>query len=168
MTMTFTLNEIALLLIALLVGLVLGLMLSGRGKYKRYWRDEQLAHRQAIQDREARLAAAQDRITELEQQSGPIGPGTAEAVAGAVHGRDDLSRIQGITPQDEVALNEAGYHRYRQIAAIGSEQEAALETRLGLKRGVIAREDWREQARLLDARRDDEHARLYAHRAHQA
>src|SRR3546814_10341935 len=40
--MTFTPNEIALLVIALLIGLLLGLILSGRGKYKRYWRDEQL------------------------------------------------------------------------------------------------------------------------------
>ena len=163
--MTFTLNEIALLILALLVGLVLGLITSGRGKYKRYWRDEQLAHRQALTERDARLTAAQERIAELERQSGPIGPGTAEAIAGAVHGRDDLSRIHGITAHDEIALNEAGYHRYRQIAAIGSEQEAALETRLGLKQGIIAREEWREQARLLDARKDEEHARLYEHRA---
>lgn len=163
--MSFTLNEIALLLIALLVGLVLGLMVSGRGKYKGYWRDEQLAHRQAIKDRDARLTAAQERIAELERQSGPIGPGTATAVAGAVHGRDDLSRIRGITPQDEIALNEAGYHRYVQVAAISSEQEATLETRLGLKAGVISREEWREQARLLHAHKDDEHARLYEHRA---
>lgn len=164
MDMTFTLNDIALLAIALLVGLVLGLMMSGRGKYKRYWRDEQLAHGRAINDRDARLSAAQARIAELERH-GPIGPGTAEAVAGAVHGRDDLSRIQGITPQDEIALNEAGYHRYGQIAAIGSEQEAALETRLGLKQGVIAREEWREQARLLAAHGDGEHARRYEQRA---
>ena len=46
--MAFTLNEIILLVIALLVGLVLGLMMSGRGKYKRLWRDEQMAHRQTI------------------------------------------------------------------------------------------------------------------------
>jgi hypothetical protein len=29
---------------------------------------------------------------------------------------------------------------------------------------VIAHEEWREQAKLLDARKDDEHARLYAQR----
>lgn len=163
--MTFTLNGIALLSIALLVGLILGLMLSGRAKYKRYWRDEQLAHRNTLKDRETRLDAANARIAELERQSGPIGPGTATAVAGAVHGRDPLSRIHGITPQDEIALNEAGYHRFGQIAAINSEQEAALESRLGLKPGVIAREEWREQAGLLDAHKDDEHAQRYASRA---
>ncbi|WP_242122674.1 hypothetical protein [Sphingobium sp. Sx8-8] len=166
--MTFTLNEIALLLIALSIGLVLGLMMSGRGKYKRYWRDEQLAHRTAIQDRETRLAAANERIAELERQSRPVGPGTATAVAGAVHGRDDLSRIHGITQQDEITLNEAGYHRFVQIAALNGEQEAALEARLGLKPGVIGREEWREQARLLEARQHDQHAHLYAHRTTRA
>jgi predicted flap endonuclease-1-like 5' DNA nuclease len=162
--MTFTLNDIVLLAIALLIGLVLGLMMSGRGKYKRYWREEQLAHRNAIKDRDTRLAAANERIAELERQSGPIGPGTATAVAGGVDGRDDLSHIHGITQQDEIALNEAGYHRFGQVAAINGEQEAALEARLGLKPGIIAREKWREQAKLLDARKYDEHAHLYARR----
>ena len=162
--MIFTLNEIALLLIVLLVGLVLGLIMSGRGKYKRYWRDEQLAHAQAIKDRDARMTAAQEGIAELERQSGPIGRGGAAVSAGTVHGRDDFSLIRGITPQDEIALHEAGYQRYGQISTISSEQEAALETRLGLRQGVISREEWREQARLLDARKDDEHARLYEQR----
>ncbi|QDC37188.1 hypothetical protein [Sphingobium fuliginis] len=162
--MTFTPNEIALLVIALLIGLLLGLIMSGRGKYKRYWRDEQLAHAQAVKDRDARLTAAQERIAELERQSVPPRSATL-GTAGSLHERDDFSRIRGITPQDEIALNQAGYHRYDQIAAISSEQEAALETRLGLRSGVISREEWREQARLLDARQDHEHARLYDQRA---
>ncbi|HAF40539.1 MAG TPA: hypothetical protein DCG90_02010 [Sphingobium sp.] len=145
--MSFTMNELVLLLIALAIGWLLGLMMSGRGKYRRYWRDEQVAHRTAIKDRDARIEAANLRIAELERQSaGPIGPGTATAVSGAVHGRDDLSRIRGISQAQEVALNEAGYHRFGQIAAINAEQEATLEARLGLKPGTIAHEDWRGQA----------------------
>ncbi len=149
--MSFNLNELALLLIALVIGWLLGLMMSGRGKYRRLWRDEQIAHRQAIKDRDARLEAANSRIAELERQSaGPIGPGTATAVAGAVHGRDDLSRISGISQAQEVALNEAGYHRYSQIAALNAEQEATLEARLGLKPGTIGHENWRQQAHDLE------------------
>jgi len=163
--MIFTLNEIALLLIVLLMGLVLGLIMSGRGKYKRCWRDEQLAHAQVIKDRDARLTAARERIAELERQSKSIGRGSAAPGAATVHGHDDFTRIRGITPQDVIALHEAGYQHYGQIAGISSEQEAALETRLGLRQGVISREEWREQARLLDARKDDEHARLYEPRA---
>ncbi|WHO37110.1 hypothetical protein PMI04_011015 [Sphingobium sp. AP49] len=148
--MSFTPNEIALLLVALLLGLVLGLMMSGRGKYKRLWRDEQSAHHHAIRDRDVRLSAANERIAELERQSAPIGPGTAAAVAGGVHGRDDLSRINGITQTQEVTLNEAGYHRYSQIAALNAEQEAILEARLGLRPGTITQEDWRAQANNLE------------------
>ena len=145
--MSFTMNELALLLIALAVGWLLGLMMSGRGKYRQLWRDEQIAHRTAIKERDARIEAANTRIAELERQSaGPIGPGTAAAVAGAVHGRDDLSRIRGISQAQEVSLNEAGYHRFGQIAAINGEQEATLEARLGLKPGTITHEDWRGQA----------------------
>ena len=162
--MIFTPNEIALLVIALLIGLLLGLIMSGRGKYKRYWREEQLAHAQAVKDRDARLTASQERIAELERQSVPAHGGAAPGTIQRAHDRDDFSRIRGITPQDEIALNEAGYHRYDQIAAISAEQEAELETRMGLKRGVISREEWREQARLLDTRTDHGHARVHDHR----
>jgi len=148
--MIFTPNEIALLLVALLAGLVLGLMMSGRGKYKRLWREEQSAHHHAIRDRDTRLNAANERIGELERQSAPIAPGTATTVAGGVHGRDNLSRINGISQTQEIALNEAGYHRYGQIAALNGEQEATLEARLGLKPGTIAHEDWRGQASALE------------------
>ena len=149
--MSFNLNELALLLIALAAGWILGLMMSGRGKYRGLWRDEQIAHRTAIKERDARIEAANVRIAELERQAaGPIGAGTATAVAGAVHGRDDLSRVSGISQSQEIALNEAGYHRYGQIAALNAEQEATLEARLGLKPGTITHEDWRSQALALD------------------
>lgn len=160
--MSFTMNELALLAVALLIGLVLGAMMGRGGKYKRRWRDEERAHQLIIKDRDARLNAANERIAELEKRgAGPIGPGTAAAVAGAVHGRDVLSRISTISSSDEIALNEAGYHRYRQIAGLSEEQQATMEARLGLRPGTIARDEWREQARLLDERKEDEHARLY-------
>ncbi len=159
--MTFTMNDIVLLLIMLLIGLVLGLMLSGRGRLKRLWRDEQAAHRHTISDRDARIEAANRRIAELEQRGGPIGPGTATAVAGAVHGRDDLTRIYTISSAEEIALNEAGYHRYGQIAALNEEQQATLEARLGHRPGLIARDEWRRQAQMLADGRADEHAAGY-------
>ncbi|WP_420142932.1 hypothetical protein [Sphingobium sp.] len=149
--MSFNLNMLALLLVMLAIGWILGLMMSGRGKYRRLWQDEQAVHRAAVKDRDARIEAANVRIAELErQQAAPIGAGTATAVSGAVHGRDDLSRIKGISQAQELALNEAGYHRFGQIAAINAEQEATLEARLGLAPGTIGREDWRGQAVELD------------------
>jgi predicted flap endonuclease-1-like 5' DNA nuclease len=141
--MAFTLNEIILLVIALLVGLVLGLMISGRGKYKRLWRDEQIAHRQTLRERDARVAAVPPH---------------------AGHDRadlDDLTRVRGISAADAAALQEAGYHRYDQLGAMGDEQQAALEARLGREPGTIAREEWRTQARLLETGKVREHERRY-------
>ena len=145
--MSFTLNDIALLAVALAIGLILGLMMSGRGKYRRAWRDEQAAHRAMVKDRDAQLEAANARILELEKRTVPVG---ATPVAGIAAERDDLSRIKGLSQAQEVSLNEAGYQRYGQIAALNGEQEAALEARLGLRPGTIARENWREQARALE------------------
>ena len=141
--MAFTLNEIILLVIALLIGLVLGLIMSGRGKYKRLWRDEQIAHRQTIRERDARLAAA------------PAGTRTDDA------GRDDLTRVRGISVKDAAALHAAGYHRFDQLGAISDEQQAALEAQLGREPGTIAREEWRTQARLLETGKVREHERRY-------
>ena len=141
--MAFTLNEISLLVIALFVGLLLGLIMSGRSKYKRLWRDEQMAHRQTIRERDARVAAA------------PVN------VRDDPNGRDDLSRIRGISAKDAAALHEAGYHRYDQVGAMTDEQQAALEARLGREPGTIEREEWRTQARLLENGKVREHERRY-------
>ena len=141
--MAFTLNEISLLVIALFVGLLLGLIMSGRGKYKRLWRDEQMAHRQTIRERDARVAAAPANVRD------------------DPNGRDDLSRIRGISAKDAAALHEAGYHRYDQVGAMTDEQQAALEARLGREPGTIEREEWRTQARLLENGKVREHERRY-------
>ena len=143
--MAFTLNEILLIVIVLFFGLVLGLMISGRGKYKRLWREEQLLHRRTIEERDARISAATT-------------PATADNNGG---GSDDLMRIRGITSQDAAALHESGYHSYRQIAAMNDEQQATLEARLGREPGTIAREEWRVQAKLLDTGKVREHERRY-------
>ena len=145
--MAFSLNEILLLVIALCFGLVLGLMVSGRGKYKRLWREEHLAHRQTIKDRDERLSAA-------------VAP-TTVATASHEVGSDNLTLIRGITSQDAAALHDSGYHSYRQIGAMNDEQQATLEARLGREPGTIARQEWRVQARLLDTGKVREHERRY-------
>ena len=145
--MAFTLNEISLLVIALAIGLVIGLMISGRGKYKRLWRDERLAHRETIKERDGRLAAvASDRRAE----------------AGDIPGeQNDLTRIRGISANDAAELKAAGYHSYAQLGSIDREEQAALESRLGREPGTIDREEWRLQARLLEAGKVREHERRY-------
>lgn len=148
--MNFTMNDLALLAIALVIGLILGLMMSGRGRLKRLYQEEKVAHRTGLKDRDARLEAANARIKELERHAAPVGAATAVGATGVGSGRDDLSRITGVSQREEVVLNEAGYHRFGQIAALNAEQEATLEARLGLTPGTITRDDWRGQALALD------------------
>lgn len=162
--MTFTPNEIVLLGLTLLIGLLLGLMMSGRGKYKRLWREELMSHRLTAKDRETRIADANARIAELETRRGPNGTGTAAAIGGAAQGRDDLTAIRTISTQDEIALNEAGYHSYSQIAAMSAEQQATIEARLGRMPGLIARDEWPEQARMLADGQRDAHQKIYERR----
>lgn len=144
--MSFTMNQLALLGIALLIGVVLGMMLSGRGKYKRLWRDERLAHAEAVKAHETRVRAHETRIADLERTRSAAASTVAAPLAGGGTGRDDLSRIRGVDAAREAALNEAGYHRFDQIVGMTTEQEATIEARLGLAPGTVAREDWRGQA----------------------
>lgn len=148
--MTFTLNYIALILIALIAGLLLGLMASGRGKYKRLWRDEQLAHRETIRERDARInAPVSSRVSPVRAQ-------------GEEH--DDLTRIRSISAREAAILNEAGYHNYAQMSGMSDEQQATLEGRLGRAPGTIEHEEWRLQAKLLETGKVREHERRYIER----
>lgn len=151
--MTFTLNEISLILIALGIGIVVGLMISGRGKYKRLWREEQFAHQQTIN------ASSSTSATPTAARGMTVPASRTTAVK--TRERDDLTRIRTISAKDERTLNEAGYHHYGQIAALSDEQQATLEARLGHQPGLIAHDEWREQARLLDDGHLDEHERRY-------
>lgn len=148
--MTFTLNYIALILIALVAGLLLGLMASGRGKYKRLWRDEQLAHRRTIKERDARI-------------NGPVSS-RASPVRAHGEGHDDLTRIRSISAQEAAILNEAGYRNYAQMSSMSDEQQATLEGRLGRAPGTIEHEEWMTQAKLLETGKVREHERRYIER----
>jgi predicted flap endonuclease-1-like 5' DNA nuclease len=156
--MGFTLNQWAILALVLLLGWLLGLASrSGGGKWKRAYRDE-LAAREAA---DSRLATANARIAELER-SRPVAPGTAAAVGAAAAGqRDDLSLIRGIGRSRETTLNEDGIHRYQQIESLSAAEADAIEARMGLSQGTIAREEWREQALMLRERRLDDHRARY-------
>ncbi len=159
--MGFTANQWAIVGLVLVLGWLLGLLSrSGGSRWRRAYEDE----RAARQDADAHLAAARERIAELERQIAghPVGPGTAAAIGAAASGqRDDLALIRGIGRSGETQLNDVGIYRYRQIEDLSAAEEARLETRLGLPSGTIARDRWREQAALLRERRTDEHHALY-------
>ena len=71
---------------------------------------------------------------------------TAEAQAEA----DDLSLIAGIGPKILKNLNELGYTRFAQIAALTPDEVEKVETAIKSK-GRVARDEWIEQAKELMA-----------------
>jgi len=125
---------------------------------------------------EANLAAARQRIEELEASSEPDqtrieavqGPGTLTDGRGASNdpnderpehapsdSRDKLQAIKGVGPAIETTLNEMGIFRFQQIAEMSEYEIDRVATRLKGFRSRIYREDWIGQAREL---RDQEAA----------
>ena len=96
------------------------------------------------------------RITEIltegrnpAQRATPAAAKPASAAADQAEA-DDLSQISGVGPKIKQSLNELGYARFAQIAALTPEEIEAIETALKSK-GRIARDEWIDQARELMA-----------------
>ena len=147
--MDFTTNQWIILALVLLLGWVLGLASRSGGAR---WKREAAEERRRADAADARIAASNARIAELERELGnrDVGPATAASIGAAAGGRlDDLSLIRGIGRTGETRLNDLGYHRFGQIASLSDHEAAEVEGRLGADPGTIAREEWREQAALL-------------------
>ena len=167
-----TLTQFAGLGLTLLGGWFLGLATApGGGRWRDRFHDEEIEHARYRDEANEEIRTKTKRIRELEAQ---LGKGAAVAGAAASSepgagwrgwfgwGRDNLARIRGIDETREKRLNELGIKTYREIEKMTAEDEAALEQRLGLAHGTIGREGWREQAALLGAGNEDEHARRFA------
>jgi predicted flap endonuclease-1-like 5' DNA nuclease len=187
----FTVNQIVIMGLVLLLGCALGLMMRSGGKKwrlayqrERDWRiaaegtrDRYEARIKELEAENARLIdiekerdaqvahirTANSRIAELEKDRPFINADTAGSIAAAASGnRDDLARIFGIGRSGETRLNDLGIHRYADILNLSAADEAALEARLGSTPGTIAEERWKEQADLLKRGKYEEHAKLFA------
>jgi predicted flap endonuclease-1-like 5' DNA nuclease len=170
--MAITANLWALLGITLVIGFGFGLFVSNAGKYRKLWRVERRAreqvererdtlvreHERVLQERDARIVAL-ERTPAIDPASASARPGHAGTVPSKE--RDRLSAISGIDGTDETRLNDAGYYRYSQIAALNAEEERMLEAALHRDRGTIDRQQWRDQARMLADGRLDEHDRTF-------
>ena len=73
------------------------------------------------------------------------------AATGSGGEADDLSRIKGVGPKLKAQLNELGVTSFAQIAAWDDADVARIDGQLGRFQGRIERDDWRQQARLLEA-----------------
>jgi predicted flap endonuclease-1-like 5' DNA nuclease len=144
--MGFDGNQWAIVALVFVLGWLLGLLSrSGGAKWRRQARAEETARIAA----EERLATAQARIAELERDR-PIARGTTASVGAAASGRrDDLALIRGVGRDRELRLNEEGIHGYGDLERLSDADAAALEDRIGLSSGIIARDHWREQAATL-------------------
>ena len=66
-------------------------------------------------------------------------------------GREDLTRIRGIDALLATRLFSLGLVRFEDIEKLSAADEIALEQRLALPAGLIARDEWRAQAAALRA-----------------
>jgi predicted flap endonuclease-1-like 5' DNA nuclease len=160
----FSTSQWAILFLVLLLGWLLGLLSrTGGAKWRRAYETERDARIAEQNEHAEALAAANNRIAELERQkpaaaiaaSAPATPDNLDLT------HDDLARIRGIGRGGERRLNAEGIHRYRDIVALSPSEEAALEERMGADPGYIEQEQWRAQAALLADGRVDEHERRY-------
>lgn len=74
---------------------------------------------------------------------------------------DDLTRLRGLDGDLHGKLSALGVTRFEDIEKLSAEDEIALEERLGIPAGHIAREQWRSQAALLRAGNEAEFNERY-------
>lgn len=160
----FSTSQWAILFLVLLLGWLLGLLSrTGGAKWRRAYETERDARIAEQNEHAEAITTANSRIAELERQKpaaavAPVVPTTPDTLD-LTH--NDLSRIRGIGRAGERRLNAEGIYRYRDLVALSSSEEAALEERMGADPGYIEQEQWREQAALLADGRADEHERRF-------
>ncbi|GAA0733397.1 hypothetical protein GCM10009106_15980 [Sphingomonas japonica] len=170
-------TQFAVLAVCLIAGWLFGLASAPGGKkWKERLRAEEAAHRETraeIATRDARLREIErerDAALQNRDRAAPVAAASAATAATATShrgggffgwGRDNLSRIRGIDDTTEKALNADGIKTYAAIEALTADEEAALEDRLGMGRGRIAEQQWREQAAMLRDGHDEDHGRRF-------
>ena len=104
--------------------------------------------------------APEPSVVEAEPVSEPVEPVAPEPTDSSAH--DALTRIHGIDGPLSDRLSALGVARFEDLENLSTEDEMALEQKLALPVGYIARAQWRTQAALLRAGQDDEHAARFA------
>lgn len=161
-----TATQFAALGLTLVGGWFLGLASrSGGAKWRERYQDEELEHARYRDEAESRIRALESEAAALRNQA-PAPVLTEEAPGAAWRGwfgwgRDNLARIKGVDEAREKRLNELGIKTYREIEKLAPADETALEQRLDIAPGTIGEQGWREQAALLRAGNEREHAEKF-------
>ena len=100
--------------------------------------------------------AMQEMPASQKSETGPAAspaptPAPAPTVASAPVEGDDLKRIKGVGPKLVGILHEHGITRFDQIAAWSDADIDRVDAQLGRFQGRIRRDNWVEQARLLQS-----------------
>ena len=167
-------TQFAVLALLLVAGWFFGLASHPGGrKWRTRYEEEREAHAAYRKEVEAQRKADADRLAELERRNSdlerdrraeaaqtpaePLPAGAPPRGAWLGSGKaDDLARIRGIDAPLATQLGEAGIASYGDIERLSDADAADLERRLALREGTIARDEWREQARMLDAGREED------------
>ena len=165
-------TQYAVLVLVLVAGWFFGLASHPGGrKWRTRYETEREAHAAYRKQAEAQREADAARIAELERDrraadvatpAAPLPAGAPPRGAWLGSGTaDDLARIRGVDAPLATRLNEAGIASYGDIERLSDADAADLERRLTLSEGTVARDEWREQARLLAAGHEDEWRERY-------
>lgn len=152
----FLSHNMAIVLVALLIGAVVGyLLFRPRQKVRLSDSTPTRPHMAAVKDgtREKNgivdeaAAAAGDITGDI--MSAPVHPHLGDDVA------DDFQRLKGVGPKFAQMLQARGFFRFDQLASLTPEEIARLDPQMGAFRGRIERDRIVEQAAYL-ARGDQE------------
>lgn len=136
-----------LLVAALLLGLVVAWWIFVASRRTKVARD-----RRDVLDEGADPAARNQALIDAPPAMTPqaaSAPGTVGMAPPA--DADDLTRIKGVGPKLRDTLIALGIVRFAQIAEWTDADIDRIDAQLGRFEGRIRRDDWREQARLLQA-----------------
>jgi predicted flap endonuclease-1-like 5' DNA nuclease len=167
---------VVLLVIAALLGLLVGWLIWGRrsevaidtGEADRLRsdldncraagrdKDAEIADLKASVEKAAAIAVAESDDDEDKDYDGDgIVEGTAEgtrpeALDGPRGGEaDDLKRIKGVGPKMEELCNQLGFYHFDQIANWTADEVAWVDANLEGFKGRVSRDNWVEQAKVL-------------------
>jgi predicted flap endonuclease-1-like 5' DNA nuclease len=146
-----TVTWIIIVIIALLLGILIGWLIWGRqakahGERIRELEGTLSRRESRIKDLEADLGAAQTQRVEVEDSLRSAQVALQEAEAAAALPPDDLTRIEGIGPKVQALLQGAGIRTFRQLAQAEVVRLTALMRAANLP--MMDPASWPEQAKL--------------------
>ena len=145
-------NPLAIFLIALAIGLILGFMLLRRRQkvsltdsapVRPYMSNTRDSAREGNDIASEAAAATSDVTGEI------IGARVHDHLVNGPAGGDDFQRLKGVGPKLAAALHERGFTRYEQLAHLSPEEVERIDAQLGAFRGRLQRDLIVEQASYL-------------------